>query len=351
MDLDKYRAAVIGLGFIGAGDPVRAGEIGQRVEDLRGSVHADVLAAHPRTTLVAGASRDAGRRERFLSRFPDAHAYADYREMLAAEQPRIVSVAANTPAHAEATVACAESGVRCVFCEKPIATRLTDADRMIAACQAGGTLLVMNHNRRWHPVYLAAREALRAGVVGEATCLMVRWPTGRLGNVGTHVFDALHLVMSERVVAVSGTLDRSGTPDCRGAEYRDPGGWGVVTFASGVHAHIEAAETLPPGVGVDIRVVGSRGELVLGDGGCCFAPWSGERQELAGPAPDVVTMGLAVDEIVACLETGAAPTSSGEDGRAALEVIVGFHASDRRQGQWVSLPLAGADRDLEVRIG
>ncbi len=346
-----YRAAVIGLGFIGAGDEVRAEEIGQRVVDLRGSVHSDVLDAHPRTMLVAGASRDAGRRERFARRFPATRAYADYREMLRAEHLDVVSVAANTPAHAELTVACAEAGVRCVFCEKPLATSLADADRMLAVCAAHGTLLVVNHNRRWHPTYHAARQALADGAIGDVVCLYAHWPSGRLGNVGTHVFDALHLVMRERIAAVSGTLDRTGRPDCRGAEYRDPGGWGIVRFAGGAHGFVEASETLPAPLGLGLRFVGSTGEMALNDRGCLVTPHGGETVQVAGPADDVVTMRLAVDEIVNALDMGTPPTSTGEDGRAALEVIIGFHASDRRQGQWVDLPLTGQDRQIEVQIG
>jgi hypothetical protein len=73
--------------------------------------------------------------------------------------------------------------------------------------------------------------------------------------------------------------------------------------------------------------------------------------QVAGPADDVVTMKLAVDEIVSALDGGTPVTSTGEDGLAALEVIIGFHASDRRQGQWADLPLTGEDREIEVPIG
>ena len=42
-----YRAGIIGLGFIGAGDQVSGDALGQRVEDLDGT-HASALAGHPR---------------------------------------------------------------------------------------------------------------------------------------------------------------------------------------------------------------------------------------------------------------------------------------------------------------
>src|SRR3990172_3120658 len=62
-----YRGAIIGLGFIGGADQVSGDALGQRVEDLDGT-HFDAMRNHPRVTLMAGSSRDAGRRKRFAQR-------------------------------------------------------------------------------------------------------------------------------------------------------------------------------------------------------------------------------------------------------------------------------------------
>ena len=44
-------------------------------------------------------------------------------------------------------------------------------------------------------------------------------------------------------------------------------------------------------------------------------------------------------------------SSTGENAREALEVVMGFHVSSKLGSQWVSLPLEGEDRDLEVKMG
>ena len=87
----SYRAGIVGLGFIGAADQVSGDVLGQRVEDLDGT-HLDALNRHPRVELVAGSSRDPGRRQRFVQR-TGAKVYADWQEMLAREALDIVSVA------------------------------------------------------------------------------------------------------------------------------------------------------------------------------------------------------------------------------------------------------------------
>ncbi|NQU96757.1 MAG: Gfo/Idh/MocA family oxidoreductase [Chloroflexi bacterium] len=343
-----FRAAVIGLGFIGAGDPVSGEAIGQQVGNLDGT-HAQALADHPQVRLVAGASRDEGRRARFEERHKGAATYADWRDMLGAERPEIVSVATNSPVHAEITVACAEAGVRAVYCEKPLATCLSDADRAIEACRKHGTILAVNHNRRWHPLWRVARDAIRTGAIGDPYHAVVHWPTGRLGNVGTHMFDALRMLLGAEACAVSGSLDPVLSPDCRGAQYRDPGGWGIVAFAAGVRAFVDApqAAKLP----LVVRIVGSLGQLSVSSGGARIEPVAGEAWTLTPPMDGSSSMDRAVRDIVTCLTEGGEPAGSGEDGRAALEIIVGFHVSDRQHGRWVPLPIAAADRDFAIAIG
>src|SRR5436309_2286582 len=55
--LTKYRAGILGLGFIGAADQVSGDALGQKVTDLDGT-HLAALTGNPRIQLVAGASRD-----------------------------------------------------------------------------------------------------------------------------------------------------------------------------------------------------------------------------------------------------------------------------------------------------
>ena len=95
MSTSRYRAGIVGLGFIGAADQVSGDVLGQQVEELDGT-HLDALNRHPRVELVAGSSRDPGRRQRFVQR-TGAKVYADWQEMLAHETLDIVSVATYAP--------------------------------------------------------------------------------------------------------------------------------------------------------------------------------------------------------------------------------------------------------------
>jgi len=341
-----YRAGIIGLGFVGAGDQVSGDALGQQVVNLDGT-HLEALSGHPSVEVVCGSSRDAGRRERFAER-SGARTYADWREMLQREQLDVVSVATYTPVHAEITIACAERGVKVIYCEKPIANRIADAERMVAACEGAGALLVMNHNRRFNPNYARLRDLVGAGGLGELTSASLQWNKGRLGNVGTHLIDATRMVTGREVRAVSGTLDLSGRPDCRGPQFHDPGGWGVMRMDGGLMVTVDAADYAV----VPMRIIlnGTSGRAVTGRDEVRIEFWDGRAEHWPTPE-DETSMDRAVAQIVAWLG-GARPFScSPEEAVRTLETIVAFHASHARNAAWTELPLRGAEREIAVMSG
>ena len=342
-----YRAGIIGLGFIGAGDQVSGDALGQRVEDLDGT-HAEALAGHPQIELVAGSSRDLGRRERFAER-TGARTYADWRELLEREGLDIVSVATYANVHADPTVACAEAGVRAVLCEKPIAQSVPDAERMVAACAGAGALLVINHQRRFNSCFRKARAHLAAGGLGELTSINVQWPTGRLGGVGSHVFDTILHVTGRRVEAVSATLDLAGKPDARGPRFTDPGGWGIMRFDGGLMATVDATDY---GVAPwDVRVNGAEGRALVGSNDVTIEYWDGRTEQFTNDGQDGTGMDVAVREIVGWLEGESAFGYDAAETVHGLEAIAAFHASHARNAAWVELPLTGADREIVVNSG
>ena len=156
-----YRAGIIGLGFIGGGDQVSGDRLGQQVANLDGN-HFEALSRNPRLKLVAGSSRDPGRRLRFEER-SGVRTYSDWNQMLAEEQLDFVSIASYAPSHAELVNACAANHVRAIFCEKPIATRLPDAERMVQSAYDAKSLLVINHNRRFHPHFREISSRIARG--------------------------------------------------------------------------------------------------------------------------------------------------------------------------------------------
>ncbi|MEC9379460.1 MAG: Gfo/Idh/MocA family oxidoreductase [Candidatus Latescibacterota bacterium] len=361
MTQNRYTAAVIGLGFIGGADQVSGDALGQRVEDLDGT-HVMSMLNHPRVDLVAGSSRDEGRRDRFSARF-GVPVYADWQQMLAKAGPvDIVGIATYTPVHAEITQACVAAGARAVYCEKPVAPTIDEAQAMQSACEEAGAFLVINHNLRFHPNTRRLRDLIAAGGLGTLTSASAQWTSGRLGNVGTHMFDAIQMVTGLPITAVSGTLDDSSKPDCRGDNFRDPGGWGVLRLGRDLPATGE-------GPGGDLMCVvdaadyGSAPLRLRFHGTEGWAECQGREVHVHvnGKDPDIwlaeaetagsSSMDRAVGDIVDALDgTTTFPYDPTEAVRT-LEAILAFHASHQSHAAWVSLPLSGDDRNIVLHSG
>lgn len=118
-----------------AGEPVGFGVIGV---GLMGTFHAANLARHvDGARLTALADPQPGLAEELANRLDCRYWTRDIQELLA--NPGVEAVVITAPAeyHADTMVAAAQAG-KAVFCEKPLANTLADADRAIAAVQAAG---------------------------------------------------------------------------------------------------------------------------------------------------------------------------------------------------------------------
>ncbi len=93
--------------------------------------------------------------------------------MLEAEGPDILTVATGDDKHTDIAVDGAESGIKGLFVEKPLATTLEDVDRILDACEARGIPISVGHTQRWLRPNHAVREAVRAGAIGPLHNIMI----------------------------------------------------------------------------------------------------------------------------------------------------------------------------------
>jgi predicted dehydrogenase len=338
MTLTRYRAALIGCGRIG----VTMEEDPRRVLP---ATHAGAYQACPRTEFVAVVDVDRDCVDRAARLFPEVRGFTSVDAMLDTVRPDIVSIATPQAQHRSGVEACARGGVRAVVCEKPIADSLDDARAMIEACAKSRTLLLINHTRRFDPVIRQLRDRIAAGALGEITQATAYYTAG-VFNSGTHMVDLMRFFLGDAAWVIA-----LGNP----AVTCPPGDFSadaLLGFTSGARAALQVQEVKDYAI-FTLRLHGRAGTAVIDRFGFEMertsvrdcAEFSGYRELDVnsalrhGEARSFMT-GL-VDHAVACLDGREKPVSRGEDGLAALEILLAIKASSGGGGSRVALTLRG----------
>ncbi len=137
--MNKIKAAIIGTGTMGGIHGKLATESG-RVE-------------------ITGVFDTNMERAQGMADLYGAKAYNDMEELLKA-QIDLVYITVPNNFHAPLTIKALEAGIN-VFCEKPLATKLSDVKLIKEAVKKSGKRLFVGHNRRFAPIYLAAKETVK----------------------------------------------------------------------------------------------------------------------------------------------------------------------------------------------
>ncbi len=93
------------------------------------------------------------------------HVYSDHREMLKNEGLDFVDIVTAPDIHRRQVEESAAFGVN-VFCQKPFAPTLEDAQTMIKSCDQAGILFAINDNWRWRSWYRDIKRFIQQGMVG-----------------------------------------------------------------------------------------------------------------------------------------------------------------------------------------
>jgi predicted dehydrogenase len=333
--------------------------------------------------VVAVADENEKGRAAAATRLKAKTAYADYRQMLAKEQPHLVAVAPRwLDCHRDMVVACAEAGASMLL-EKPFARTLAEADEMVTACERHHVKLAVAHQTRYSPRLKVVRDLIAAGRLGDLLELRARGKEdGRGGGedlmvLGTHLLDLMRFLAGDARWC-SARVCTAGRPVTR-ALVRDGGeGIGPIAgdridaqygFDRGIVGYF-ATHRARQGAGArfGLQVLGSKGILQLTPGGLppvyflddpswfpgrSKAPWQTVTSAGVGqpePLPDgglVQANVWIAQDLIAAIESDRQPLGSMYDGRAALEMILAVYEAQRVAGP-VELPLKNRRHPLTM---
>ena len=295
----------------------------------------------------------------------DIKRYTDYKEMLRAEKPELVSIATESGIHAEIAIFCIENCVNIII-EKPMAMNMADAERIIALAKEKGVKVAACHQNRFNIAVQKMRGALEAGRFGRLShgSIHVRWNRNRsyydqakwrgtwaqdggaLMNQCIHGIDLLRWMMGEDIVEVYGQT-RQQFHDYLEAEDL---GMAVLTFANGAIATIEGTTNVyPENLEETLYIFGEKGTAKLGGKSTnTIDVWdfADEQEGDAGnrgfqePTSNVYGNGHTqlFRDMMEAIRDNRQPYVDAVAGRNALEVVLAIYKS-AAEGKPVKLPL------------
>ena len=254
-------------------------------------------------------------------------AFADWRELF--DKVDAVSIATPTETHADIACAFLEKGIH-TLAEKPIATTLQEADRMIAAADASGAKLMVGQLERYNPAMVALRPHVESPLYFEIHRVSP-FPNRSLDvdvvlDVMIHDLDAVQWMVGEevkvsdiRAVGIPVISDKVDAANAR------------IEFENGTVANITASR-----IGTEkIRKTRfyQRNAYVVLDYATKFASLTSLNPNASHPLEGISIRRLEIDDVeplraeisafLASIENETPPAVTGPDGRRALALAVG----------------------------
>ena len=194
-------------------------------------------------------------REALAPRFPGTRVTGDLEDLLADPDLDAVVLATPVPTHAALAAQVLEAGKHC-FVEKPLAQSVADAERVVAAAERAGRVLMVGHLLEYHPGVAKLREIATSGELGEIHYIYsnrlnlgkLRADENALWSLGAHdVSVVLRLANGEEpteVNAVGESYMRQGVEDVVFCYLRFPSGLAAHLHLSWLDPHKERRFTI-----------------------------------------------------------------------------------------------------------
>jgi len=312
-----------------------------------GERHVQALKSIDWIEVVAVCSRSRARAEEVARLYGVKRWYTERDKIVRDDEIDAVTVTTADDDHVEPTVLAAEAGKH-VLLEKPIATTLDDADKIISATQRYGIIFMVGHILRFDRRYRMVKRAREDGALGRIGSMYAR----RLGRLraariylnrvsppvqaGVHDIDIMRWISGSEVVEVSGFSARL-------LSYRYPDVfWTIMRFDNGALGIVEngflLSDSFPHFIDSQFEVLGERATVHIFTPGEFFSVYGAEGIDKPDitywPKMDGHAEGALKEELeyfAKCVSSGEQPSivSTG-DARRALEIALkAFESSER----------------------
>lgn len=332
--MKQYTVAVIGCGRIGFSwdfDPGR----------IKPASHLGAFSRNPRIRIVGAAEIDGRKRAAVSRAFPGLPVFADAKVLLQKTRPDIVVIATPDDTHYPMVKLAAEHRIKLILCEKPIADNLSDAGKAVKVSKKFGSILLVNHMRRFDPVLRKFALNVRSGKLGEIQLVRALYVNGLL-NSGTHTVDLLRCCLGD-IVWVSARKN----PGAVFTHKNDYNADAVLFFKNGTRGVMQSLDARHYYL-FEQQFYGTKKLAMLKNLSLTIEIVPAKKALAASVQPRLSYADLQqsgdsqrsffknmVDYVVRCLDGKEKPTSTGEDAYETLKVLMAVRQSAQNNGERV----------------
>jgi 1,5-anhydro-D-fructose reductase (1,5-anhydro-D-mannitol-forming) len=302
--------------------------------------------------LVAAVGRDPAKAAAFAAKH-GGRSYDTLDELLADRSVDIVYIATPNSLHAEQAIAAARAEKH-VFCDKPLATNVVDAGRVVDACEGAAVKLGVNFQTRHHQGMSEVKDAIARGAIGEPLIVQCEVSPGRAGlggwradpelaglgtinNLGVHGYDLIRYLLGAEIDEVTVLTDVGRNNELETVALA------LLRLSNNALAYVNANQAVPNHQ-ADLTIYGSTGRVV----GRSVTRPSAERGELtiveggAGGGERTLEISTedAFDRSVAAFQGAVVndeqPNPSGLDGLRSAQLTDAM-ARSAREGRTVAV--------------
>jgi predicted dehydrogenase len=317
--------------------------------------HGPVLAKLADRVRVVALSDLSSERTSLIGRIlgvPAEHQYTDYEKMLSKEELDLVHICTPHGLHEKQAVAAMQAGAH-VFLEKPIATTIEEADRIVDAAEKHSRKMALCHNQIFSPASRAAKEWVEAGAVGKVFLVRTEglggshvvgrgvdrdWRTSAAAGGGGPLIDSGYHQAYRAVDWVGSKAKRVHARVGRYVHKMEVEDMALllIEHENGATTSLQVGWCAPGGaIGMD-EIFGTEGQIrvLMGGRQNPVSIWQRSKGEWATPSvepegPDEWGFPVLVREFLTAIETDAPVPVEGEAARHTLSIVLAAYESGR----------------------
>lgn len=249
--------------------------------------------------------------------------YVDYDNILQIDDIEVVNICVPTVFHHDVVMRAIEAGKN-VLVEKPIASKLNEAEEMIKAAEDAGVTLATGHVERFNPAVRVAKKLIDEGAIGEVVTANSKrlgpFPP-RIRDVGVaidlaiHDIDIFNYLFNSRANTVFANMS-SKLKNCEFEDHAEI----MTKYDSGVLSILET-NWLTPYKKRQLNITGIDGIISVDYGNQTVTLFKENNQVEDIKVENKEPLKEELRSFVDCVQNNTPPEVSGKEGYEALRIV------------------------------